>query len=83
MSVVISARKMLTVCDVKNLLYIDTICQSISIYGYFVTSLSAKSLRADISSSLASLSNDGENIADALLFRLCRLSSLHEVRRST
>ena len=44
----ITAREKLTVCDVTNLPYMDINWQSISIYGYFVTSLSAKFSLADI-----------------------------------
>ena len=44
----ISAREKLLVCDVTNLPYMDTNLQSISIYGYFVPSLTAYYPCADI-----------------------------------
>ena len=40
-SVLISAREKLAVCDVTNLPYMDINWKYISIYGYFVTSLTA------------------------------------------
>ena len=44
----LSKREKLAVCDVTNLPYMDINWQSISIYGYFVTSLVAYYSRADI-----------------------------------
>ena len=46
---IISAREKLAICDVTNLPYMDINWQSISIYGYFVTSLIAYYSCADIS----------------------------------
>ena len=46
---IISPRKKLAVCDVKNLPYMDINWQSIYIYGDFVTSLTAYYSRVDIS----------------------------------
>ena len=40
-TILISTREKLTVCDVTNLPYMDINRQSISIYGYFETSLTA------------------------------------------
>ena len=47
-AVLISALEKLVVCDVTNLPYMDINRQSISLYGYFVTSLTAYYSGADI-----------------------------------
>ena len=51
-AILISTHEKITVCDVTNLPYININCQYISIYGYFVKSLTAYYSCADISLSL-------------------------------
>ena len=70
---VISAREKLTVCDVTNLPNMDINWQSISIYGYFVTSLTAYYSCADINQSLTSTKNNNWNSLNKLSDKIINL----------